>query len=143
MPTVATQRGVVNVIRFQWSALLDAKTCPLCIGWDGAVRDSITDFPEPPLHGHCRCLIIGIAENDPYVPNANGIEPDPILVDRYMNGVAGFYALPFLSLAAELNSGMPIGYLVSVENARFVLWHEGEEILRGDFQDVIDYMGAI
>jgi hypothetical protein len=46
-----------------WSALLDAKTCPVCWGHDGEmvkVGEKFREGATTPLHGHCRCSCITV-----------------------------------------------------------------------------------
>jgi hypothetical protein len=41
-----------------WSAVLDRKTCALCFGKDGQVRELHESFGAwPPVHPNCRCVI--------------------------------------------------------------------------------------
>lgn len=51
----------------QWSAILDAKTCPLCEELDNktiSVDNPDFDVFRPPLHNHCRCILIYIGKDN-------------------------------------------------------------------------------
>jgi len=76
-----TQVGPRKVVRFVWSAILDKKTCPLCRSLDGKVinaSDRAFSTFHPPIHQNCRCLWIGICEDDPHIPEPNwpSLPPD-------------------------------------------------------------------
>lgn len=48
-------------VEWQWEAVLDPKTCPICRPLDRQVRRSPTDFPfQPPVHPNCRCVILPV-----------------------------------------------------------------------------------
>ena len=46
--------------RWEWVAVLDPKTCPICRPLDGTVAPEPQLFPRgaPPLHPKCRCVVI-------------------------------------------------------------------------------------
>jgi len=49
---------------WQWEAVLDPKTCPICRPLDKQIRSSPTGFPyQPPVHPRCRCVILPIQRN--------------------------------------------------------------------------------
>ena len=46
---------------WQWHAILDPKTCPICRPLDGLTSPRYTGFPYvPPVHPRCRCRILPI-----------------------------------------------------------------------------------
>ena len=49
------------VARWQWSALLDERTCPICRGLHGQIFD--VGQPTPPRHARCRCLATPLAKD--------------------------------------------------------------------------------
>lgn len=76
-----------KVANYQYSAILDRKTCPLCEKADGAVLTEAEYHATklvPPLHFLCRCIWVAILKTDPNVPEANGFA-DSIadLIDKY------------------------------------------------------------
>lgn len=62
----AQQRGARESDRpiegWQWNAVLDPKTCPVCRPLDGERAAFPEAFPEgpPPLHPFCRCVLVPI-----------------------------------------------------------------------------------
>lgn len=55
----------VPPVQWQWVAVLDPKTCPVCRPLDGEVASSPRMFPRgaPPLHPNCRCVVIPTSAN--------------------------------------------------------------------------------
>lgn len=58
-----------EIERYEYSALLDANTCPSCLaddGKEGASPDDLPDTPNPDCEGSdfCRCFIVAIAEGN-------------------------------------------------------------------------------
>lgn len=61
---------------FQFSAILDDRTCKFCdqpnsqsigLGLDGlnfSPDDPLLDLIRPPLHQHCRCMLVGILREE-------------------------------------------------------------------------------
>ena len=49
-----------TITGFRWNAILDPKTCPLCIALNGTVVQNLVDFvpAPPPRHPLCRCIVI-------------------------------------------------------------------------------------
>ena len=48
-------------LEWQWEAVLDPKTCPVCRPLDKMVRSSPAAFPyQPPVHPNCRCVVLPI-----------------------------------------------------------------------------------
>ena len=45
---------------WRWNAILDPKTCPLCVALNGTVVQNLSDFDPapPPRHPLCRCIAI-------------------------------------------------------------------------------------
>lgn len=76
----AYQANRASIYAFQWSAVLDQRTCPICQGLDGSVVDYGTynnsDW-EPPIHIRCRCLIVAILADELNPPDITGYPTDP------------------------------------------------------------------
>ena len=70
---------------FQYSAVLDRRTCPTCGQLDGAVVEAeeygATPW-HPPIHMNCRCIWVAIGTKQVEAPAVTGI-PDVI------NGLTG------------------------------------------------------
>jgi hypothetical protein len=46
---------------WEWQAILDPKTCPICRPLDGLIRQDFNDFPYiPPVHPRCRCRLLPV-----------------------------------------------------------------------------------
>jgi SPP1 gp7 family putative phage head morphogenesis protein len=55
----------VSVIAgFEYDALLDYRTCPICAPWDGRTAKDRKDLPSVPRHPRCRCAIIPLTETE-------------------------------------------------------------------------------
>jgi SPP1 gp7 family putative phage head morphogenesis protein len=76
-----------KVANYQYSAILDRKTCPLCEKLDGAVLTEAEYKATrivPPLHFLCRCIWVAILKTDPNVPEASGFADNIAdLIDKY------------------------------------------------------------
>jgi SPP1 gp7 family putative phage head morphogenesis protein len=47
--------------RWEWHAVLDPRTCPICWELDGRIEDKPSDFPEQPaVHPNCRCVLLPV-----------------------------------------------------------------------------------
>lgn len=58
-PAVAEQRAAVL---WEWSAILDPRTCPICAPLDGQRRARLSDFPVlPQVHPNCRCAVLPVS----------------------------------------------------------------------------------
>lgn len=69
----------------QWSAILDSKTCPLCEELDNkTISADNPDFDifRPPLHSHCRCILIYIGNNNTG-EEYNWVTPPASLVKKH------------------------------------------------------------
>ena len=57
--TAAAAEGI-RTSSWQWIAILDPRTCPVCRPLDGTTAPSPAEFPRgaPPLHPLCRCIVI-------------------------------------------------------------------------------------
>jgi SPP1 gp7 family putative phage head morphogenesis protein len=52
-----------NLVAWEWVAILDPKTCPICRPLDGRREQSLESFEVlPQVHPHCRCVVIPIRE---------------------------------------------------------------------------------
>ena len=50
-----------EAIVWEWSAILDPKTCPICAPLDGQRRRQPEDFPVlPQVHPNCRCVVLPV-----------------------------------------------------------------------------------
>lgn len=72
---------------YQYSAILDRKTCPLCEKLDGAVL-SEADYKAtrivPPLHFLCRCIWVAVLKTDPNIPEVDGFADNIAdLIEKY------------------------------------------------------------
>ena len=69
-----------RISEYQYSAILDAKTCPICDDLDGSVVDEAeykkTSF-DPPVHHHCRCIWVAILEDELEQPAITGLPLSP------------------------------------------------------------------
>ena len=56
----ATTASARPIKGFRWNAILDPKTCPLCVALNGTVVKELQDFQPapPPRHPLCRCVAI-------------------------------------------------------------------------------------
>ena len=50
------------ITQWKWYAVLDPKTCPVCLPLDGTLAPAPDAFPHgaPPLHPNCRCVTLPI-----------------------------------------------------------------------------------
>lgn len=67
-----------KIYGYQYSALLDQRTCPICEDLDGSVVSS-TEYRgtrwTPPIHFNCRCIWVAILEEEEEKPEYTGL-PD-------------------------------------------------------------------
>ena len=52
---------------YQWSAILDDKTCDLCESLDGKYfepGDPALEELKPPLHPSCRCILVAVMKEE-------------------------------------------------------------------------------
>ena len=52
---------------YQWSAILDRRTCSICRSLDGTyfeTGDPALAELKPPIHLHCRCIIVGVLKEE-------------------------------------------------------------------------------
>ena len=52
---------------YQWSALLDHRTCPICKSLDGTYfepGDSALAELKPPIHPNCRCILVAVLREE-------------------------------------------------------------------------------
>lgn len=65
---------------YQYSAILDERTCPICEELDSTVVDEAeyesTDW-LPPIHGGCRCIWVAILSDEEDPPEATGFPDEP------------------------------------------------------------------
>lgn len=56
----AAQQAAVPVAYWQWQAVLDPRTCPICVQLDGTTAETLAAFEygPPPQHPNCRCIAI-------------------------------------------------------------------------------------
>lgn len=69
-----------DVSEYQYSAILDDKTCPICNDLDGKVVDQKeydrTEW-DPPVHHHCRCIWVAILVDEEDQPAVTGLPQAP------------------------------------------------------------------
>lgn len=69
-----------DIYEYQYSAILDEKTCPTCDALDGKVVDEAeykrTSF-DPPIHHHCRCIWVAILVDELDPPPLTGLPEAP------------------------------------------------------------------
>lgn len=69
-----------DISEYQYSAILDTKTCPICDDLDGSVVDEAeykrTEF-DPPIHHHCRCIWVAILADELDQPPITGLPERP------------------------------------------------------------------
>lgn len=57
---LAAEEGRATVM-WEWSAVLDPRTCPICAPLDGQRRARLADFPVlPQVHPNCRCVVLPV-----------------------------------------------------------------------------------
>jgi SPP1 gp7 family putative phage head morphogenesis protein len=73
-----TYRNIIS--KYQYSALLDDVTCPICEDLDGSVVDE-SEYREtdwlPPVHLNCRCIWVEIMEVETEQPEITGLPAEP------------------------------------------------------------------
>lgn len=69
-----------KISRYQYSALLDDVTCPICEDLDGMVLDQ-QQYNDtvwtPPIHWNCRCIWVAIQEDEIDQPDITGVPDSP------------------------------------------------------------------
>ena len=60
-----------DISRYQYSAILDDLTTPICLSLDGRVTESLNEMPSPPLHANCRSQVLGISKEQVEQPALN------------------------------------------------------------------------
>lgn len=69
-----------DISEYQYSAILDEKTCATCNDLDGKVVDEAeykrTSF-DPPIHHHCRCIWVAILADELDQPPITGLPERP------------------------------------------------------------------
>lgn len=69
-----------DIESFEFSAILDRKTCPICRDLDGSVVDAEeyrNNQWNPPVHFHCRCLWVAIRKAETEKPPVTGLPTEP------------------------------------------------------------------
>ncbi|MET3349032.1 UNVERIFIED_ORG: SPP1 gp7 family putative phage head morphogenesis protein [Arthrobacter sp. UYEF1] len=65
---------------YQYSAILDERTCFICSDLDGSVVDyaqyRATKW-EPPIHARCRCIFVGLGNDQTELPDITGFPKAP------------------------------------------------------------------
>ena len=52
---------------YQWSAILDDRTCPICESLDGTYfepGDPALAELKPPIHPNCRCILVAVLKEE-------------------------------------------------------------------------------
>lgn len=69
-----------DIEEYEYSAILDRKTCPICRDLDGSVVDA-EEYRDnqwnPPIHFHCRCLWVAIRKTEEDKPPVTGMPTEP------------------------------------------------------------------
>ena len=79
-----------DIAAFEYSALLDFRTCPKCKGLDGMAMSPMqyrSSMNRPPVHLRCRCMIVAILRGDAFIPQITG-DPGDIDFDLSEKQVA-------------------------------------------------------
>ncbi|MDP4009802.1 MAG: minor capsid protein [Candidatus Shapirobacteria bacterium] len=66
-----------DIYAFEYSAILDDKTCPTCAKLDGSViaKDDPAYYKyKPPIHDGCRCMWVAIMNDEINKPQITGIK---------------------------------------------------------------------
>jgi hypothetical protein len=69
-----------SISKYQYSAILDDKTCPICEELDGAVVDEAEYRSTkwlPPIHLNCRCIWVAIMSDEQEQPEISGLPETP------------------------------------------------------------------
>lgn len=77
--------------RFEFSAILDRKTCPICSDLDGTVVNSAeyqATIWNPPIHFSCRCIWVAVEIEEEVKPDLTGF------VDKYGGVTAPTFTSP-------------------------------------------------
>lgn len=74
-----------DISLYQYSAILDTKTCPTCDELDGSIVDEKgykdTTF-DPPVHHYCRCIWVAILKDELDQPTVTGMPTRPGGIDE-------------------------------------------------------------
>lgn len=69
-----------DIESYEFSAILDRKTCPICRDLDGSVVEA-SEYRQnpwnPPIHFHCRCLWVAIRKAEEDKPLVTGLPTQP------------------------------------------------------------------
>jgi SPP1 gp7 family putative phage head morphogenesis protein len=69
-----------SIQSYQYSAILDDSTCPICEDLDGTVADE-ADYTssqwQPPIHFNCRCIWVAIGSDEQDPPPITGMPENP------------------------------------------------------------------
>lgn len=69
-----------KISKYQYSAILDNDTCPICEDLDGMVLDQ-QQYDDtvwtPPIHFNCRCIWVAILEDEQDQPDITGVPDQP------------------------------------------------------------------
>jgi SPP1 gp7 family putative phage head morphogenesis protein len=49
---------------WEYDALMDYRTCPVCAPWDGRTAAERKDLPDVPRHPNCRCSVLPLTETE-------------------------------------------------------------------------------
>lgn len=69
-----------DIEEYQYSAILDVKTCPICDDLDGSVvveSEYLNTTFDPPVHHHCRCIWVAILKDELDPPAVTGLPASP------------------------------------------------------------------
>lgn len=74
-----------DIEEYQYSAILDIRTCPICEDLDNKVvdeREYMNTSFDPPVHHHCRCIWVAILKDEENPPAITGLPDRPGGVDE-------------------------------------------------------------
>ena len=69
-----------DILEYQYSAILDEKTCPICDDLDEKVVDEAEykrTLWDPPVHHHCRCIWVAVLNDEQDPPAITGLPNAP------------------------------------------------------------------
>jgi len=98
---------------YQWSAILDYRTCNYCQSMDGSVigvnDKAFSEFRPGEVHFHCRCIWVGITKKE--------VDPPPFTgVPTGLKPQSQMPAWEFKNIKSPLPGGRQMPYGVSIYN---------------------------
>lgn len=105
---------------WQWSTVLDKRTCETCFRNDGRVESTPGGFgARPPVHPRCRCVLVLIWQRLGGHRSAGGIAPDALLEAEASTRAGVRRALPLgIAGPARMRVGLAVALGAGRKNAR-------------------------